>query len=483
MANKNILSSTIIYTIGDFITLGISGFLLVPLYVRYMSPSDYGIYSLVNTTISILGVLMMMGLHSAIGRYYFIYKDSHNQNSYLSSIWLYQSLISFLMAIVLIVFGKSIWLWLFPEIPLSPYFRIVIFGALLAFSSGVYSIWLRVQQRPLPFVYLKIVQSSLSIILILIFLVYLHRGVVGALYANLIGAGIIVIISIAKLGPILDRNFKWEYIVDSISFGGWMMLGTLGSFALNRSQLFILQKYEDLASVGFLFLGLQITSLITLLSVSFSKAWQPVVFSTNTIGETRKLISSTFTYYLGIMILPVLVLFIFPKEFILVVAGPSYQTVASYLPYLAIASFINVLGVVPATVLLHKKKASISVIIMLIASLINIILNLLLIPLLSVYGAIVSIIISSTLNIYSSNYYAQKIMRVEYEVQSILKISGLALLVLLFSFISKEFDSYMYSLAYRIALLMSFPVGLVSMNIIGRKQLIALFKKKSTIRS
>ncbi len=479
MTTKNILSSTIIYTVGDFITLGISGFLLVPLYVRYMSPSDYGIYSIVNTTISILGVVMMMGLHSAIGRYYFIYKDSHDQNSYLSSIWLYQTLISLVMAIVFILYGQSLWLWLFPEIPLFPYFQIVICGAFLAFSSGVYSIWLRVQQRPLPFVYLKIIQSSLSIILILIFLVLMQRGVVGALYANLIATGIIVIITIAKLGPILNRNIKWDFVVESISFGGWMMLGTIGSFALNRSQLFILQKHEDLANVGFLFLGLQVTSLITLLSVSFAKAWQPIVFSTHTIVEVRKLISTTFTYYLGIMILPVLVLFIFPEEFILVVAGPSYQIVSSYLPYLAISSFINVLGVVPATVMLYKKKASISVIIMLVSSLINIILNLLLIPILSVYGAIASLLISSAINILSSHLYAQKIMRVKYEVQSILKTSGLAIIILSLSFISKEFDTYMYSLGLRIFLLLSFPVGLVSMNIIGRKQLLAIFKRNN----
>ncbi len=451
-----------------------------------MSPSEYGTYSIVITAMTMLGVLMMLGTHSAIGRYFFIYNKRSEEYDYLSSLWIFQTFISLIICVVLLLFGQPLWLWLIPEIPVNPYFWIVIVGAFLAFSSGLYSIWLRVQQRPLQFVYLQITSIVITVVSMLVLLVWFNGGDIGALYASVFTSLIIALVSFIFLGPRIKFQINYKYIKESILFGSWMMVGTLGSFILNRSQLFILQKEGDLANVGILFLGLQISGIITLFSVSFGKAWQPLIFSAETKLKASQTIASSAKYYILIMLFPALILCLFPNEILYLLSGQmnqSYSSVVTIVPYLAIASFITALGILPATALLHEKRASLTVIIMLGSALINLLLNILLVPTWGINGAVFSFFASSAINVYFSHLIAQRIIRINYPVWDIFKILSVATVILFINSVSAKVINYQYPFIISILLMLFYPLGLVLLGIIERDDILKSYLKVKSIIS
>ena len=49
--NKKLFSNTILYTIGEVVPR-IIAFLMMPIFTRYLAPSDYGILSYTNSVIN-----------------------------------------------------------------------------------------------------------------------------------------------------------------------------------------------------------------------------------------------------------------------------------------------------------------------------------------------------------------------------------------------------------------------------------------------
>ena len=63
-----------IYGLGGLVSR-ILAVLLLPLYTRYLSPSDYGKVETLIALTTVIGIVLRMGIHSAFFRFYFDSKD------------------------------------------------------------------------------------------------------------------------------------------------------------------------------------------------------------------------------------------------------------------------------------------------------------------------------------------------------------------------------------------------------------------------
>ena len=110
------LSSTIFSSLIGFITL--------PIYTRFLSPSDYGIVALFLMFGQVTSGLISLGLQSASYRYYFKYKNNLDEYKSLNS-----SILMFLLFVYLLG-GVCVYY-------LANWFSIILFdGKIAAQSSG-----------------------------------------------------------------------------------------------------------------------------------------------------------------------------------------------------------------------------------------------------------------------------------------------------------------------------------------------------------
>lgn len=476
---KNIGANTILYTIGDLLTIGVSGFLLIPVYLRYMTPAEYGIWGIVTTTTMLVGVVACMGAHSSVGRFYFIYREKGAEFSYLGSIWLFQTLFSLVILGVLALLGETAWLRLSPEVPYKPYFWFVAIGAFLTFSSGIYPIWLRVQEKAKEFVVFQIINTSLLLIFIWFFLIKMNASVLGALCAVL-GTNIcMAIVSVIRLRLCFSKwNFKFKYIKESAIFGFSMMLGAFGYYFLNRSQFFVLQQYSDLSAVGIFSLALQLGGILIVVSNSFGKAWQPMIYASKTKEIASEVISQTTKYFLAVMLYLTIAIIVFSREILQLLARPEFYETRYVMCVIAVASFFYILTSLSSSALLYEKRAGTVQIAIWIIAAINLMLSLIIVPKLKAIGSAYAMLISFFLYATIIHFQAQRVLKVRYNWRNIFKILFTGIAVVLLDWLS-SFILSNSAILFKIVLMLSYPFVLITLGVFTKKELTALFSSIS----
>ena len=72
-SNKKLAKNTLLYSLGTLLPQ-VAAFLLLPIYLKFLSPSDYGILNSVQVISSILVIIYTLSIDKAIYRLYFDFK-------------------------------------------------------------------------------------------------------------------------------------------------------------------------------------------------------------------------------------------------------------------------------------------------------------------------------------------------------------------------------------------------------------------------
>jgi O-antigen/teichoic acid export membrane protein len=454
---RQILESSLLYTAGDFLGVAVASFLLIPIYTRFISPEQFGLYGTVMALISILGSFMGMGLPSAVGRYYFIYAPQGKAQSYLGATWFFQTAFSFGAAVILLLFAGPLWGAVAPAIPFRPYGYLVLAGGLLTFGANIYMIWLRVQERATRFVTIQITAMIFNVMMVCILVVWLRLGALGSVLGTLSVNILLASIAILFLAPWSHWRWNWSLVRPTLGFAGASVMGTVGYLLLNKSQLFFLQKYQDLTTTGLFNLGQQLGSVIALISVSFAKAWQPAVYRMQSAQDASRAIAAASKYFIAAMLYVTLGVIFLSNEILLVLSDRAYQGAGLIFRLAATASFIYILATLSNTALLYQKRAGLVQITLLVSVAANILLNALLVPRWGMLGAGCAMACSFGIMTIISFIIARIILPVSYPWRQITRILliGLALIAVEWSFAPDGAGPI--STSIRVGLLIAFP--------------------------
>ncbi|HSJ55055.1 MAG TPA: oligosaccharide flippase family protein, partial [Anaerolineae bacterium] len=145
---KRLAGQSFIYTAGDVLNRAMS-LLLVPLYTAYLAPADYGLLAVITTLSSVLSILYLQSLESALARLHYDYRDEEERKKYYGTVWLLTTLVAVGMSLLLEVAGPSLSTLLFPDVPYLPYIRLAVWTTAITNSSFLLlrSV-LRVREKP-----------------------------------------------------------------------------------------------------------------------------------------------------------------------------------------------------------------------------------------------------------------------------------------------------------------------------------------------
>ena len=100
---KFLLSHSAIYGIGAVVSR-LVGFVMLPVYTRYLTAADYGILELITITNSVVGILISIGMAYAIIRFYYNYDDIEYRNIVISTSAILYVISALLAALILFNF-------------------------------------------------------------------------------------------------------------------------------------------------------------------------------------------------------------------------------------------------------------------------------------------------------------------------------------------------------------------------------------------
>jgi len=174
---KNILKPFLTYGFGS-VTEAALNFILLPLYLRYFEPSEYGIISLLLVVSTLISSLANIGISTVMYRFYYEI-DEGGRKKLVSTAWFWYLLSAVFIGIALYIFSGSISHLLFQSIDYSYTIQVVSGVIFFSMLRVVPFNILRMEKRAGLYVGLSLLSLGINFGLKLCFIVFLKRGIEG----------------------------------------------------------------------------------------------------------------------------------------------------------------------------------------------------------------------------------------------------------------------------------------------------------------
>lgn len=413
------MSDTAILGIGTFASK-LLVFLLMPFYTEYLSPGEYGTANLISQTANLLIPLACAGICDGLFR--FTLDSSEDKPSVLKT------------GITVLGIATAIFIALSPILFFIDYFDgyawLIVIYVLAANIHSAFAQYIRANDRPKLFALQGIINTSLVIIFNLIFLLGFDMGVTGYVLSVVVADTLVSVFLfiVAKLHRDFAKGkFKSELMSRMVKYSVPMIPTTVFWWITNVSDRFIITWICGEAVNGLYSASATIPTIITLVGGIFYEAWQ---FSAVKDAEQKTksdFFGQIFSYYSSLLFAAGAAIVLFCRIFVVILMAEEYSEAWQFIPTLTMASLFSALTTFIGSAYLVKKKSVMSFLTSMAGAVINLILNILMIPVMGAQGAAIATVISYVVVLAIRTVTAQKYIR--FKINYILLMVNSILLV------------------------------------------------------
>lgn len=459
-----------IYSLGGVAGMFI-GIFLVPVYTRVFSPNEYGVIDLIATLTALLNLFLILGLDSAVGRYYVDVEENRDRKRTASTAFFYLAVCSAIAISFLVYLSEEISALLFGDSAYSIFLVVALAAIPFTVLFTSFQNLLRFSFRPFAFAATSIGCMLLQASLIIYFVVFLRLGISGIYMATLATFVIFSGIGFWLTRSSYSLTFSYARLKELLHFGVPLVPLSLAHYIMTYSDRYFLRYFSGLDDVGLYGVGYRLASVLGLLVLGFQKAWGPFVYSIYKDKDAKRIFSKTYDYVSIATCLAILGLSIFAKEILLILTTPDYIEAYKVIPFIAtsIAAYTFggyfSFGIGIAKKNIHRAWSGFM------AALVNLGLNYLLIPPLGMIGAAIATIISFLLMGVVLMRISQRYYRVEYKFMENL---GMYFITALMIFIAYNFipsGLTFESIGLKLSLLVGFSVVPFLLKLVGANEI------------
>jgi len=466
---KMLLKHTMIYGLGTILSKAI-GFLLIPIYTRYLTPKDYGILELLDLTTWIIGMFVGMGIGSAVLRFYSEYDGEKDKTEVVSTALLFSFGVILPFALILLQFPKTFSSLVFGTTQYTNFFRIIFISFLLDLTHGVPYSFIRVKNRSLLYTFMTTLRLSVILSLNIYFVVFLRKGVEGILYSGLITNGLVAISLVSITLREIKLSFSAEKLKKMLKYGIPLIPVALGMYLLIFADRFFLQRFSSLTSVGLYSLGYKFGMILNvLLTQPFLLIWSAQMFEIAKNAKAKETFSRILTYFCMVLVFFGLGLSLIIKDMLRLLVTPAFFDAHKIVPLIVLSYIIGGFYFHFQVGILLKKKTKYLSFIVGSAVLFNILLNFVLIPKYDMMGAAWATLLSYAFLSFCTYYVSSQLYLIPYEFKRIGKMLTVAVLLYLAGALI-SINSIPISLIVRLFLLLLFPLILYWWNFYDRTE-------------
>ncbi|MFN8224506.1 MAG: oligosaccharide flippase family protein [Gaiellales bacterium] len=424
---KRLGRHSVIYGIGGVVSRAIA-IVLLPLYTHYLSPDDNGKVEMLTALTTVLGLLFRAGITSAFFRFYFDAVDHAGRLRVLrTSFWF--NMIAATAGLALLSGAAG---------PISQ----TLFGspdaANLVRASGV-ALWatvnyeqltalFRVEERSVAFVIASLVNIFLTIGTTLLLVVALEKGPIGVIVGNFTGTLVVYLALLGFRRDQLGLQFDRPLLRQMNAFGLPLVPTGLFLWITNFSDRFFLGKLSSVAEAGLYSVGVKVASAMVLVLTAFRTAWPAFAYSIRDEREARRTYAYVLTYLTVVATWVSLALTLLAPT-IGRLFDPAYHRSASVVGPLAFSSVSYGAYIVVAIGIGRSRRTQFNWVVTLIAAVVNISLNLILIPRYGMMGAAVSTVAAYTAMAMAMAWWSQRIYPVPYQWRRVATAAGVGVLL------------------------------------------------------
>lgn len=387
---KLFVENFLIYGFGGIISK-IIPLIMVPIITRIMPDSSYyGISDLSNTVLSFASALAVMGMYDAMYRMFFEKEDMEFKKDICSTALVFTLGTSLAVFIMMILLKDMIAKYAFGNTKYFYLVYITAMAALVSSTNNIISAPTRMQNQRKVFLIMNTLSPVLSYSISIPLLLRGHYMIALPLASLVCGFISEILFYILNREWFSLRRFHKEYLKSLLLIAVPLLPNFLIYWIFNSSDRLMIANILDTAAAGLYSVGSKLGHVSQLIYTAFAGGWQFFAFSTMKENGQVKTNSVIFEY-LGLISFSCTV-------FIFALSKPVYQFlftdeyVSSFIiaPYLFLAPLLQMLFQVAANQFLVVKKTWPNFFILSAGAVVNVFLNLWLIPKIGIEGAAIA---------------------------------------------------------------------------------------------
>jgi O-antigen/teichoic acid export membrane protein len=455
---KRLAQQSAIYGLGGIVSR-LLAVALLPLYTSYLGTAGFGKIETVVALTTVLVVVLRLGISSAFFRFYFDSNDEAQRRLVVrTSFW-------FTMAVAtaglvagclladpiahLLRLGNDPWL-----------VRAGFVGLWAQMNYEQLTSLFRVEERPVAFVTASIANIFITVGTTVLLVVGLDKGATGAIVGNFLGTLVVYFVLLGYRRYQLGLEFDRGLLRAMNRFGLPLVPSALALWAINFVDRFFLAVFKGQSEVGVYSLAVRASSVIVFMMVAFRLAWPAFAYSIEDETLAKRTYAFVLTYLLLVCCWVSLVLGLLSPWIVRLLAPnqPSFYRASEAVGILAFAGTAYAGYTVLAIGIGRAKRTQFNWIVTGAGALVNVVLNLLLIPPYGMMGAAVSTAAAYVAIFVGMTLNAQHVWPVPYQWRRVLTLSLVAVALLV---LGKAVDA---SLPLAVALCLVYPVVLLPLR-------------------
>jgi len=416
-------TDTLIYGLGTVATRVI-GFLLIPVYTSYFSPADYGVLALVNMVGTLLMIVIGLGQHTAVFRFYFKYPEASDERRAVVANYLGLSVLMIVPCALLAAFSRPVAGALLGDGSLFGMILVMTGIGYLDLLMKVPLAIIRAKRWTLFYAGYTVLKSLVSIALILYLVVARGWGVMGSLVGELIGAVIFTAVLYVVIRRELWLRISRKILRDMLMFGLPLVVVGLLHFGFRYSNRYFLSTLGTLEDVGQFSLANRFGEIIVFINTAIRTAWPMFLYQSEQERDAARLYGRAMTYYLGLTGLITASLILFIPEVYALMVDPRYHPSLSIVPTMTLTYlFMGVVWFGDIGIKL-REKTHYNLWMAVVPAVLSVVLNILLIPRAGVAGAAYATMLAIGVYAVLIVWVSQRLYPVAYEVRRLLVVTA-----------------------------------------------------------
>jgi len=333
---------TLVYLAGAAI-IGLGSFILVPIYTRYLTPAEFGVYALVDVTILILVTVTQLGFGVSYLKWFADIEPSR-RGELLGSTLAVGAMAATIGGALLALAVAGPWGERWLQTGDRGFAWTLLPLVVLENLQGLLLTDLRARRRAAAFSASALVRLLSIVGASLWFVVVQKQGVTGVFIGRLVGDGIGVLMLTTFCLRSTALRLVWSVVKPMVRYGLPLVWSALMGMMLDASGRYFLSHSSTLEQVGFYGVAIKIGNIFQMLvNQPFGVAWGGLMFQIVKWPNARVVYSKILAYVFVLSLAAALILTLFTPTLFAIFATAAYSPAMAVIPLILLVRAVNLM--------------------------------------------------------------------------------------------------------------------------------------------
>jgi O-antigen/teichoic acid export membrane protein len=385
---------------------------LLPLYTRHLSPADYGAAELMFAAVVTASIIVRLGLIEALLRFY--YKEDEDPDRVVAGTFAGLFWLATIAALAALPLAGPLSELLLDR-PAAELARISIGGLWVLTMMEFLLTLFRLEERARAYFLTTLLNVLATIAVTVVLVVGVGEGARGLLLGSYATGAVFVLglivlqrrrLSLRPDPPLTRRLFR---------FGLPTMPAEVSLYALNFVDRIIIVRSAGLAEAGLYSLAVKFAQAVNVLVRGFQLAWPPLAYSIRDDEEARRVYATVVTLFVAGCAAVVTGMWLYARWIVRALAAPEFFDSYEAIGLIAAAVTLYALYMVMVVILGRTGRTEFNLPAAIAALVVNVVLNLVLVPPLGIVGAALALAASYLVVTALMYLFTQRLFPVPYQ--------------------------------------------------------------------